>query len=142
MLLKTKHTYVGHYFYTLLAKASMRPFGRDFAYASPLDVIAIDDHTRRGYAHTAILAHALRTSRLRYLPHRLLAGNDITYAGKSLAYREANPREFVYRSGSKRDVLLVDDVVTTGATLCEAKAAIQTKGQEVLLAVVLADAAR
>ncbi len=137
-LLLTKHTYIGSFIYHILAKNS---FG---FFATHLDleacIIPIDDRIKNnGYAHTAILAKALKSKGLKPRYNTLWARNEVHYAGKSLQYRLSHPRGLEYR-GPWGDILIVDDIVTTGLTLKEAYYAAKTKGASPLAAVVLADA--
>jgi competence protein ComFC len=69
----------------------------------------------------------------------LLSQNDIKYAGKTLKYRKDNPRDFKYSGKSGISVILIDDIVTTGTTLLEAKNTLARYGVEVDFALVLAD---
>jgi len=139
-LLHYKYHHVGKYIYAILAKLTFAKFAQEFEYAA--SVVPIDARlSKAGYSHTAVLARAMATRYLRPRYHLLYATNDISYAGKSLEYRLANPRGFVYRGGEE-EVILVDDVVTTGTTLKEAKSAVEKAGGRVLFALTLADAAR
>ena len=70
---------------------------------------------------------------------KLIANNHITYAGKDLDFRLSNPRDFKYKGEKNIDVILVDDVVTTGTTLKEAKKVLANFGVNVLFCVVLVD---
>ena len=61
------------------------------------------------------------------------------YAGKSLQFRLDNPRDFDYHGKKDVDVILVDDIITTGITLQEAQKVLTQSGVNVLFALVLAD---
>ena len=141
-LLKTKHQDLGFYIYKILAKKTMPAFAKAFNYDKQLTIIPIDDKVKESYAHTAILANALKSSKLNVSFGALHARHDISYSGQSLAFRLANPREFIVKKIPKHDVLLVDDIVTTGSTLCEAKKVLDYGKNDTLMAVVLADASR
>jgi len=65
--------------------------------------------------------------------------SNVTYAGKSLEFRLKNPRNFKYSGARNIDVVLVDDVVTTGTTINEAKEVLKKYGVNVLFTLVLAD---
>jgi len=65
--------------------------------------------------------------------------SNVKYAGKSLEFRLNNPRKFEYKGKKNIDVVLVDDIVTTGTTLKEAKQVLKRAGVNVLFSVVLAD---
>ena len=68
-----------------------------------------------------------------------MAQNNINYAGKDLQFRLKNPRNFKYSGQKNIDVILVDDIVTTGSTLNEAKQTLQQYGVNVIFSLVLAD---
>jgi competence protein ComFC len=137
--LLTKHTSVGAKILELLAQESFARFAENFEFDEPLSVVPIDDHTENGYSHTAILAKALSSKLLKPAYSALRATNHVSYAGQSLEFRQQNPRNFVFKS-TPYDAVLVDDIITTGATIREAVSAIQANGKEVLLALTLADA--
>jgi competence protein ComFC len=59
--------------------------------------------------------------------NKLKAKNDISYSGKTREFRMLNPRDFEVKSFKQKDVIIVDDIITTGATLTQA---IQTLTQE------------
>jgi competence protein ComFC len=63
----------------------------------------------------------------------------VNYSGKSLQYRLEHPRDFVYTGKSGIDVILVDDIVTTGITLQEAQKVLMEHDVNVLFALTLAD---
>ncbi len=96
---------------------------------------------RRGFEHTVNLAKA--TSRLlgaqwrtqKLLSHRGAASDQV---GLTVAqrFRNAHGRYLAMTGGEA--VILVDDVVTTGATLGEAARALRDSGHRVLGAVCLA----
>ncbi len=69
----------------------------------------------------------------------LHASSDVKYAGKSLEFRLNNPRNFKYTGPKNIDVVLVDDIVTTGSTLKEAKEVLKNHNVNVLFSLVLAD---
>ncbi len=139
-LLKSKYDTIGSKIYTILADASFKPFARNFDHPEKIRAAGIDDRVDKGYAHTAILARALKSKTIRPLYGKLLAENRIQYAGKSLGFRLENPKGFRYRGPGEDDMILVDDLITTGTTLCEAKAAVEAAGASVLFALTLADA--
>lgn len=141
-LLKTKHTPLGFYIYTLLAKKTMPFFAQAFKYDTMLSVVPVDDRTPYGYAHTAILARYLQSSQLYPSYATLKSGNNVRYSGKPLAYRLTHTRDFRLLKTPPFEVLLVDDIVTTGATLTQAARTLLEKNISTLMAVVLADANR
>jgi len=140
-LLLTKHTPQGFQVYNALAKLFFTPFIKNFMLedSRKIYVIGIDEHVKSGYSHVALLTHAMRHKNVKVLHAKLMAKNLINYSGKSLQYRLENPREFEYRGLSDIEVILVDDIITTGTTLKEAKEVLEKSGVEVLFALTLAD---
>ncbi|WP_210506458.1 ComF family protein [Naasia sp. SYSU D00057] len=92
---------------------------------------------RRGYLPLAVLARAARLPLARALRH-VRAVRD--QAGLAAAARAVNLAGAMAadRSVAGREVVLLDDVVTTGATLEEAARAVREAGGRVLGAVTLA----
>ena len=140
VLLKTKHTHIGAAVYRILAQNAMKAFKERFAFEVAVDVVPVDDIPKSGYAHTAILAKVLRTKHLQPYYGALRAQNDVNYSAKTLHYRQTNPRDFMYRGKRNENVILVDDIVTTGTTINEAKNVILKSGAKPLFALTLADA--
>ncbi|BCD59777.1 MULTISPECIES: ComF family protein [unclassified Nitratiruptor] len=137
-LLHTKHHYIGASVFTIMARNSFVHFAQHFDQKAT--AIAIDDRIERsGYSHTAILAHALKSAMIQVCYGALQAKHDVSYSGKSLQYRLQHPRGFQYK-GPKDDIILVDDIVTTGTTLQEAYSAAKREGANPLFALTLADA--
>jgi len=93
-----------------------------------------------GYSHTAILANELRAKNLKPIFHALHATSNVSYSGKELKFRQNNPRNFKILKKITTPVILVDDIVTTGTTILEAKKKLEDDGVKVLFALVLADA--
>ncbi len=139
-LLTSKHTFVGYFIYKILAKNSFLPFAKNFKIDFQTFVIPIDDVPYSGYSHTAILARFLKGKNLFLKYHSLIALNRVKYWGKSLDFRLKNPRNFKYTFKKGIDVILVDDIVTTGSTLKEAKKTLEKYDVNVLFALTLADA--
>jgi competence protein ComFC len=134
-LIKTKHSYLGAYIFKIIANNSLRLFAKEFkqkAFAVPIDDRIID-----GYSHTAILANSLKSKFIKPVFNSLLATNRVKYAGMSLEFRLKNPRNFIY-NGKKGDIILVDDIVTTGTTLKEAYTKTKKEGANPLFALTLA----
>lgn len=140
-LLLTKHTPQGFQIYNALAKLSFRPFIKNFMQkdSRELYILGVDEHVKSGYSHVALLTHAMHHKHVKILHAQLMAKNPINYSGQSLQYRLENPREFEYRGISNIEVILVDDIITTGTTLKEAKDVLEKSGVEVLFALTLAD---
>jgi len=139
--LLAKHTPTGYRLYRYFARKHIAPFLRAFAEGleRPARLIGIDEVPRGGYSHTAILSHLGSVPGLKALPASLLAKNRVDYAGKTLQYRLNNPRDFRYRGPSNIEVILIDDIITTGSTLGEAHRLLMASGVEVLFALTLAD---
>lgn len=140
-LIQTKHTFIGHEIFKILAANSFKTLSKNYQ-GEKFYVIPIDDHVKHGYSHTATLAHATKSDFLTPLYGKLHAQNQETYSGKSLEFRLNNPRDFLFKGGLKGDVILVDDVVTTGATLNEAIQVLNDHSVNVFHTFVLADASR
>jgi len=94
---------------------------------------------RSGYSHVALLTSEMRHQGVKIQHAKLMAKNRINYSGQSLQFRLENPREFVYTGLKDIEVILIDDIVTTGTTLKEAKKVLEKSGVEVLFALTLAD---
>jgi len=141
-LLLSKHKPEGYRIFKELGKMTMRPFIQEFVRHddSKICIVGIDECIDSGYSHIALLTRAMRTASSHPLHASLIARNKVKYAGKTLQYRLENPRDFEYRGRSGVDVILVDDIVTTGTTLQEAQRVLAAHGVNVLFALVLADA--
>ena len=141
-LLHTKHTDLGYYIYSILAEIALKKFAQEFRFDEKVAVIGIDDRVKNGYSHTAILTKALRSKTLSPKYAKLRSNNNITYSGKTKEYRLNNPRNFVYKEFPENNVILVDDIITTGFTLTEACNTLTCKGKVVLFCLTLADASK
>ncbi|QKG28688.1 ComF family protein [Campylobacter sp. RM16187] len=139
-LLASKHKFHGNFVYKILANLSFKQFAKEFKFGSFINAVAIDDRVKFDYSHTAILARALKNKEIKPLYASLHATSNLTYAGKNLAYRLKNPRNFKINKKPKFPVILVDDIITTGTTILEAKNTLEKAGVQVLFALVLADA--
>lgn len=139
-LLLTKHTDVGFYIYSLLAKNSFSTFTREWSYENRVASLGIDDHSKSGYSHTAVLNKALKSPTITPYYGKLRAQNRYKYAGKTIEERVLNPRNFKYLPFKEEEVILVDDIVTTGSTLTEAVETLGMQGKKVILCLTLTDA--
>ncbi len=139
-LLLTKHTAQGYQLYKALAKLSFRPFIQKFMKRYPREVyvVGIDENVKSGYSHVALLTHELRHKQVHIEHAKLMATSHVNYSGKPLQFRLENPRGFIYRGKREIEVILVDDIVTTGTTLKEAEQVLKESGVEVLFALTLA----
>ena len=140
-LLLTKHKPEGYRIYKALAQITMKPFIKEFLESDNRDVyiVGIDEYVKSGYSHVALLTRAMKTKYSIPLHASLMATNRVNYAGKDLQFRLENPRNFVYSGKSNIDVILVDDIITTGITLQEAQKVLIQNGVNVLFALTLAD---
>ena len=104
----------------------------------PILVVGVDENVKSGYSHVALLTHELKHKNVKVLYAKLMARNKINYSGKTLQFRLENPRDFEYKGKKEGEVILVDDIVTTGTTLIEAKQVLEQSGLKVLFALTLA----
>ena len=120
---------------------TMKPFIEEFVENVDSDVyiVGIDEIIKNGYAHVALLTRAMNIKHSISQHTSLMAQNRVNYSGKSLQFRLENPRDFVYTGKSGIDVILVDDIITTGITLQEAQKVLMANGVNVLFALTLAD---
>lgn len=139
-LLHTKHTDIGYYIYNILAKLSFTKFASEFQTDEKLISIAVDDTAIYGYSHTAILNNSLNTASIKPLFNKLRAQNRESYSGKSLQYRLNNPRNFKVQKFKEKNIILVDDIITTGTTLTQALHVMKKEEKEILFCLTLADA--
>ncbi len=139
-LLHTKHTDLGYYIYKLLAKESLKMFAENFDYEGRVAAVGVDDHVRHGYSHTALLAKTLKSKSIQPYYGKLRATNKDTYSGQSFQYRLLHPRRFSYKPFEEDEVILVDDILTTGLTLTQAAETLHGEGKKVLFCLTLADA--
>ncbi|MCK4442601.1 MAG: ComF family protein [Sulfurovaceae bacterium] len=141
-LLLTKHTPQGFIIYKALAKMTFRPFIKNFIShdSREIYIIGVDEVVKNGYSHVALLTHQMKYQNVNIIHSKLIAQNPIKYAGKTLEFRLSNPREFIYSGVSNIEAILVDDIITTGLTLQEAKKILEQNDVKVLFALTLADA--
>jgi len=140
-LLHTKHKPEGYRIFKALGKLFFRPFIEEFVENDDgaVYIVGIDEYVKNGYSHVSLLTRAMRYKQARPLHASLLARNRVNYSGKPLQYRLDNPRDFVYNGRKHIDVILVDDIITTGITLQEAQKILAEQGVNVLFALTLAD---
>ncbi len=140
-LLHSKHKPEGYRIYKALAKMTMKPFIEEFVESDDRDVyiVGIDEYVKSGYSHVALLTRAMKTKTSITQHSSLMAQNRVNYSGKNLQFRLDNPRDFLYKGKSNIDVILVDDIITTGITLQEAQKVLLSHGVNVLFALTLAD---
>lgn len=139
-LLHTKHTDLGYYIYKIVAKNSLALFAKEFEFTDVVNSIAIDDNIKSGYSHTAILNKSLKSKYIKPLHAKLRAKNSVSYSGKSKEFRLMNPRDFEMKDFKGMDVILIDDIITTGSTLTQAIQTLKQKNKNILFCLTLADA--
>ena len=138
--INTKYEFYGDRVYNIIAKLSFTKFAQNFTYENEIIAIGIDDHTRDNFSHTAILTKSLKSKFIIPKYNLLKASNRVKYAGKDLEYRKNNKRDFFYKGKQNIQVILIDDVVTTGSTILEAKEILEKHNCEVLFALSISDA--
>ena len=138
--LLSKHTDLGHYIYTILAKNSFSPFSKSFKFENRVCSLSIDDHVKSGYSHTAVLNKQLKSEVITPRYAKLRATSTTSYSGKDYQFRLLHPRGFKMKAFKEEDVILVDDIITTGLTLTQAIQSVEAEGKNVLFCLTLADA--
>lgn len=138
-LIRSKYLPFGSQILALLATLSFKPFFRDLPLADTA-IIPIDDRVGKHFSHTAVLAKTAQNYLIRARFGTLRATSLAHYAGKTLAFRKANPRNFAFKNFKESNAILLDDLMTTGTTLQEASDKLEAMGKTVLFAVVLAKA--
>ncbi len=140
-LLYSKHRFYGYFVFNALAKLSFAQFKHFFNPKLCINALALDDRVQDYlYSHSAILARHLKTPFIKPIYRVLQAQNQVKYSGKTIAFRQKNKRKYKLLKKIKHPVILVDDVVTTGLSLLEAKKILEKNEISVLFALVLADA--
>ena len=138
-LIKSKYYFHGDKVFNILAKLSFKKFASNFS-INNIIAIPIDDHTRNQFSQSAILAKSLKSANITPIYSTLKAKNIVKYAGRDLEFRKNNPRNFKYNGKNGIQVILIDDIVTTGQTILEAKDILEKNNCKVLFALTLSDA--
>ena len=139
-LINSNYQFFGDRVFNTLAKLSFYKFSQNFNMSEDIIAIPIDDHVRHNFSHTAILAKYLNSKIITPKYNHLKATNIIKYAGKDLEFRQNNPRKFKMQNIENQNVILCDDLITTGTTILEAKKCLEKKNNKVLFSLTLADA--
>ncbi len=139
-LIHTKHTDLGYYIYSILADIAFKKFANNFIFDSKVAGIGIDDRAKNGYSHTAILTKALNSKYITPVFAKLRSSHDTTYSRKNYNERLRHPRDFKVKNFKQHDIILVDDIITTGLTLMQGCNAFIKHDKEILFCLTLADA--
>jgi competence protein ComFC len=139
-LLNAKYHFFGDKVLQILASNSFKKFSLNFTFSNQVYAISIDDVVTKDFSHSAILAQNLKSNIIKPYFNVLKAQNRVSYAGKSLEFRQKNKRDFIYSGKQYLNIILVDDIITTGATMQEAKIILEKNNCEVLFGLVLSDA--
>ncbi len=135
----SKYYFYGDTIFNILAKLSFKKFAQNFDYDEIVYSIGIDEHTRHEFSQTAILSYHLKSKYIKPIYNQCKASNVVKYAGHDLKYREKNRRKFK-TTLSNKSIILIDDLVTTGTTILEAKKILEKRNNKVLFSLTLADA--
>jgi competence protein ComFC len=140
-LINLKYEPVGDQIFEILAKNSFLPFIQNFDYEDDISIIPIDDSIKKdaNYSHTAVLAKQMKYQNKLPVYGKLRATTHIKYAGKSLEYRQTHSRNLKCTINDK-DVILVDDIITTGNTMSQAYEECKAHDNSILFGLVLCDA--
>ncbi len=138
-LITSKYYFHGDRVFNILAKLSFKKFADNFNFDELIYSIGIDEHTRHEFSQTAILSKHLKSKFIKPLYGKLKATNKVKYAGHDLEYRLKHKRGFKTNLTNKK-IILVDDLITTGTTILEAKKTLEEKENEILFSLTLADA--
>ena len=136
-LLQSKYYFYGDRVFNTLAKLSFKKFAKHFSYENEVFAIPIIDNTKYDFSQTSILVKHLKSDFIKPQYNSLKATNIVKYAGKTLEFREKNPRKFQYFGKKNCDAILVDDMITTGLTIKEARKSLKKAGVNVLFALTL-----
>ncbi len=139
-LLNTKYEFYGDRVLNILGKLSFKKFSSNFEFTNQVYALPLDDHTRHQFSHTAILSKHLKSNQIKPIYNTLKATNIVKYAGKDLEFRKKNKRKFLYTGKQNLQVILIDDLITTGSTILEAKKGLEQNNCEVLFALTISDA--
>ncbi|WP_297961329.1 ComF family protein [uncultured Campylobacter sp.] len=104
------------------------------------NAVPLDDDARSGYSHTAILARALKSELIEPKFHCLRAQNRVKYTGQSLEFRLKHKRNFKILTPPQFPVILVDDIITSGLSMLQARESLIDGGFMPVCGLVLANA--
>ncbi|RAX51490.1 hypothetical protein CCY99_08950 [Helicobacter sp. 16-1353] len=141
-LLKSKYSLIGSRIYKILARKAYLHFKNEVhSNFNDIDIygIGIDDKVSKFYSHSGIIVKEF-SKIFKPLFGALIANNDIHYAGKSLEYRQNNKKGFIYKGKNDITAVLLDDIITTGLSIKEAREKLLEHNVNVLFALTLSDA--
>ncbi|WP_317372819.1 ComF family protein [Helicobacter canis] len=142
-LLNSKYYTIGSRILASLSDKAARYFAQTFDKSQAigaLTLIGIDDFVRSYYSHTGVIMRSFaKHTAMKACYGELRASSQVSYAGKPLAYRQANKRDLSYTAKAK-DLVIVDDIITTGTSFSEAIEVCTQKGARVHLALALCNA--
>ena len=138
-LLKSKYYLIGSRIYKFLAKKAWAYFSGINSDFGGVYGIGIDDRVEHCYSHSGVIVKEFAKS-FTPLFGVLKAQNGIHYAGKSLKYRQNHKKGFIYSGKQGISAVLIDDIITSGASIDEARECLESNNVRVLFALVLSDA--
>lgn len=142
-LLNAKYYTIGSRILACLSDKAAHYFAHTFSDTQALHsltLVGIDDFVRSYYSHTGVIMRSFaKHTAMKALYGQLKAGNQVSYAGKSLAYRQANKRGLSY-TAKARDLIIVDDIITTGTSFSEAISVCVDSGARVHFCLCLCNA--
>lgn len=145
-ILALKYESFGSRAIKLMSKRAFKAF-RDYVNCGEIAIkfnnaygIPFDDKPKHGYSHTALIAREFR-SIFKPLYNSLRSCNNVRYAARDLHFRLTNPRDLRYKGPAGVDVVVFDDIVTSGTSLMEAKKTIDLEAN-MLFGITLTDSKR
>jgi len=133
-IIKRKYDKFGDKILQELAKISITPFFEKLELKA--NIVPIDDNPNN-FSHTAILARSIKSKNFKVCYNTLRAKSCVKYAGKKLDFRKQNPKNFELKKKLEGNIILLDDVVTTGSTISQAKEILEKNDCQVIFAVSL-----
>lgn len=139
-LIHSKHKFYGSFVYHKLAKFSFHKFALNFDYPQIVNAISLDDSIQKDYSHGAILTRALKSKNIKPIYNALKSLSNVKYSGKTLSYRQNHKRNYILTKHISNPVILVDDIITSGESMKQAREVLVKNGVEVLFGLTLANA--
>ncbi|PAF45696.1 phosphoribosyltransferase family protein [Helicobacter sp. 11S02629-2] len=146
--LLSKYSLLGSRIYKKLSEVALSAFFKTYSDLLDIDrrhtaIIAVDSTLKGAYSHSSIIAQGFKRYGFKVAASALesKAKNANFFHLLSANERAMAKREFKLREDFKFDsCILVDDIITTGATLKEAISVVKASGVKVLFAYTLSDA--